>query len=271
MGRHRSPFKGSSVEFVEHREYYPGDEIRHIDWRAFGKTGRYYIKEFEDETSLRSQILVDASGSMKYAGKSSSKFRYASALAASLAWLLLGQRDSVGLMTFDSKIRNQLRPSSSRDVFRQMAQVLEDTTPGEDTSLGKVIESALPSIKRRSLLILISDCFDSLEAMESALQRCRHARHEVVLFQIAAPEEIEFPFERPTQFRNFEDADNRLLVDPALLRKEYLRQYTEFSDGLVKLCGRLAIDHCLVRTDTPLQDVLGNWLAERMSLQANRR
>lgn len=271
MGRHRSPFKGSSVEFVEHREYYPGDEIRHIDWRAFGKTGRYYIKEFEDETSLRSQILVDASGSMKYAGKSSSKFRYASALAASLAWLLLGQRDSVGLMTFDSKIRNQLRPSSSRDVFRQMAQVLEDTTPGEDTSLGKVIESALPSIKRRSLLILISDCFDSLEAMESALQRCRHARHEVVLFQVAAPEEIEFPFERPTQFRNFEDADNRLLVDPALLRKEYLRQYTEFSDGLVKLCGRLAIDHCLVRTDTPLQDVLGNWLAERMSLQANRR
>lgn len=271
MGRHRSPFKGSSVEFVEHREYYPGDEIRHIDWRAFGKTGRYYIKEFEDETSLRSQILVDASGSMKYAGKSSSKFRYASALAASLAWLLLSQRDSVGLMTFDSKIREQLRQSSNRDVFRQMSQMLEDTTPGDDTSLGKVIESALPSIKRRSLLILISDCFDSLEAIESALQRCRHAKHEVVLFQIAAPEEMEFPFERPTQFRNFEDTDNRLLVDPARLRKEYLRQYTEFSNGLVRLCGRLAIDHCVVKTSDPLQEVLGNWLAERMSLQANRR
>lgn len=271
MGRHRSPFKGSSVEFVEHREYHPGDEIRHIDWRAFGKTGRYYIKEFEDETSLRSHILVDASGSMKYAGKSCSKFRYASALAASLAWLLLGQRDSVGLVTFDSKIREQIRPSSNRDIFRQMAQVLEDTSPGDDTSLGQVVESALPSIKCRSLLILISDCFDSLEALESALQRCRHANHEVVVFQIVAPEEMEFPFERPTQFRNLEDADNRLLVDPARLRKEYLRQYALFSEGLTKLCVTLAIDHCVVKTSDPLQDVLGNWLAERMALQANRR
>jgi uncharacterized protein (DUF58 family) len=271
MGRHRSPFKGSSVEFVEHREYHPGDEIRHIDWRAFGKTGRYYIKEFEDETSLRSHILVDASGSMKYAGKSCSKFRYASALAASLAWLLLGQRDTVGLVTFDSKIREQLKPSSNRDIFRQMTQVLEDTSPGDDTSLGKVIESALPSIKRRSLLILVSDCFDSLEALESVLQRCRHANHEVVIFQIVAPEEMEFPFERPTQFRNLEDSDNRLLVDPARLRKEYLRQYALFSEGLARLCVTLAIDHCVVKTSEPLQDVLGNWLAERMALQANRR
>lgn len=271
MGRHKSPFKGSSVEFVEHREYYPGDEIRHIDWRAFGKTGRYYIKEFEDETSLRTHILVDASGSMNYAGQSVSKFHYAATLAASLAWLLLGQRDSVGMLTFDSKIRDQIRPSSNRDIFRQMTQALESTSPGDDTSLGQVIEIALPTIKRRSLIVLISDCFDSLEALEAALQRCRHAKHEVILFQIAAQEEMEFPFQRPTQFRNFEDADNRLLVDPARLRKEYLRQYTEFSEGLVKLCNRLAIDHCVARTCDPLQEVLGNWLAERMSPQANRR
>lgn len=271
MGRHRSPFKGSSVEFVEHREYYPGDEIRHIDWRAFGKTGRYYIKEFEDETSLRCHLLVDASGSMAYAGKSVSKFRYASALAASLAWLLLSQRDSVGLLTFDSKIKDQLRPSSNRDIFRQLTDVLESTVPGEDTGLATVIESALPTIRRRSLIMLISDCFDSLEALQTALQRCRHARHEVVVFQIAADEETEFPFDRPTQFRNLEEAGHRLLVDPARLRKEYLRQYNAFSRGLAELCGTLAIDHTVVRTSQPLQDVLGNWLAERMALLANRR
>lgn len=271
MGRHRSPFKGSSVEFVEHREYYPGDEIRHIDWRAFGKTGRYYIKEFEDETSLRCHLLVDASGSMAYAGKSVSKFRYASALAASLAWLMLSQRDSVGLVTFDSQVRGELRPSSNRDVFRQITDMLEATTPGDDTSLGQVIESALPTIRRRSLVILVSDCFDTLEALQTALQRCRHAKHEVVVFQIAADEEMDFPFDRPTQFRNLEQISHRLLVDPARLRKEYLRQYNQFSAGLTQLCGTLAIDHTVVRTSDPLQDVLGTWLAERMALLANRR
>ena len=152
-----------------------------------------------------------------------------------------------------------------------MTAALETTMPGDDTSLGRVIESALPTIKRRSLIVLISDCFDSLEALEASLQRCRHAKHEVILFQIAAQEELEFPFHRPTQFRNFEDIENRLLVDPARLRKEYLRQYTEFSEGLRKLCGRLAIDHTVVKTCDPLQEVLGNWLAERMALQANRR
>lgn len=271
MGRHRSPFKGSSVEFVEHREYHPGDEIRHIDWRAYGKTGRYYIKEFEDETSLRCHLLVDASGSMAYSGKSVSKFRYASALSASLAWLLLSQRDSVGLTTFDSRVQKELRPSSNRDVFRQITDVLENTTPGEDTSLAAVIESLLPTIRRRSLVMLISDCFDSLEALQTALQRCRHAKHEVVVFQIAADEEREFPFDRPTQFRNLEATGHRLLVDPARLRKEYLRQYKEFSEGLSETCGNLGIDHTVVRTSEPLQDVLGNWLAERMALLANRR
>lgn len=271
MGRHRSPFKGSSVEFVEHREYYPGDEIRHIDWRAFGKTGRYYIKEFEDETNLRAHLLVDASGSMSYGESTLTKFEYARMLAASLSWLLLGQRDSVGLLTFDSQIRDQLKPSSSRDTFRRVIHVLEETQPGKDTGLAAVIESALPSIRRRSLLILISDCFDSIDALESTLQRIRHAKHEAVVFQVAAPEEIDFPFERPTQFRNLENVDHRLLVDPARLRKEYLRQYSEFSEGLVKICGTLGIDHRRIKTSDPIQAVLGEWLAERMAIQASRR
>jgi uncharacterized protein (DUF58 family) len=271
MGRHRSPFKGSSVEFVEHRDYYPGDEIRHIDWRAYGKTGRYYVKEFEDETNLRAHLLVDVSGSMAYAGQHVSKFQYARMLAASLAWLLLGQRDSVGMITFDSAIRDQLKPSSNRETFRRIQEILESTTPGSETSIASMIDMALRSVQRRSLLILISDCFDDVQQLVRTLQRCRHARHEVVIFRIAAPEEEEFPFDRPTQFRNLENLDQRLLVDPARLRKEYLRQYREFVRTLERECGAIGVDCRRILTSDPLQKSLGAWLAERMASQAIRR
>ena len=271
MGRHRSPFKGSSVEFFEHREYYPGDEIRHIDWRAYGKTGRYFVKEFEDETNLRAHLLVDVSGSMKYAGQNVSKFQYARMLAAAVSWLLLSQRDSVGMTTFDSAIRDQIKPSSNRETFRRVIEILEATSPGGDTSLAAILETALPTIQRRSLLILISDCFDDMDALARALQRCRHARHEVVIFRIAAPEEEEFPFERPTQFRNLENPDDRLLVDPARLRKEYLRQYEDFTRRLNRECGAIGVDCRRLLTSEPLQKSLGSWLAERMESKAVRR
>jgi len=271
MGRHRSPFKGSSVEFVEHREYYPGDEIRHIDWRAYGKTGRYYVKEFEDETNLRAHLLVDCSGSMAYSGQHVSKFEYARMLAASLAWLLLGQRDSVGMFTFDSAVRDQLKPSSNRETFRRIQDILEKITPGAETSLASILENVLPKIPRRSLLILISDCFDDVDLLIKALQRCRHDRHEVIIFRITAPEEETFPFDRPTQFRDLEHSGNRLLVDPARLRQEYLRQYAEFSATLQRDCGGSGIDCRRILTSDPLQKTLGAWLAERLASQAGRR
>ena len=258
------------MEFVEHREYSRGDEMRHIDWRAWGKTGRYYVKEFEDETNLRAHLLVDASGSMGYAGDSLRKFDYAGILAASLAWLLLGQRDSVGLTTFDSKIRQQLRPSSSRNTFHQIVQILEETEPGEETSLADLLDEMLPSVKRRSLLILISDCLDSIDRLEKVLQRCRHAQHEVIVFRVAAPEEVEFPFGGPTQFRSLENRSHSLLVDPARLRKEYLRQYAEFAERLELICGNLEIDYRAMTTADSFQQVLGSWLDERMTRQARR-
>jgi uncharacterized protein (DUF58 family) len=270
MGRHRSPYKGTSVEFVEHREYCPGDEIRHIDWRAFGKTGRYYIKEFEDETNLRAHLLFDVSGSMSYAGKQLSKFQYGKIVAASLAWLLLSQRDSVGLVTFDSAIRERLRPSASRDTWNQIIRILDATDPGEDTSMADAVQSILPTLQRRCMLILISDCLDSIDSLQNMLQRCRHANHEVVLFRIVAPEEEQFPFERPTQFRDLEHSGQRLLADPVRLRKEYLRQYNEFSNQLEKLCGNLGVDYTRILTSTPLQVSLGHWLAERVARDAFR-
>ena len=271
VGRHRSPFKGSSVEFVEHRDYCPGDEIRHIDWRAYGKTGRYYVKEFEDETNLRAHLLVDVSGSMSYAGRNVSKFQYARMLTAALAWLLLSQRDSVGMVTFDAKIREQVKPSSNRDTFRLITEILERTVPGSDSGMSDVLESILPTIRRRSMLILISDCFEDVEKLCRTLQRCRHDRHEVVIFRIAASEEEEFPFDRPTQFRNLENLDDRLLVDPARLRKEYLRQYNAFAARLKKECGSIGIDCRRLLTSEPLQIGLGHWLAERMASQTVRR
>lgn len=265
MGRHRSPYKGASVEFVEHREYARGDEIRHIDWRAWGKTGRYYVKEFEDETNLRAHLLVDASGSMNYAGDSLGKFDYARILAATVAWLLLGQRDSVGLTTFDSEVNEQIRPSSSRVTFQQIVHVLESTEPGRETSLADVLDSILPTVKRRSMLILFSDCLDDVDRLESALQRCRHARHEVIVFRVAAPEEVDFPFSGPTQFRSLERGQHNVLVDPARLRREYLRQYEEFAERLKQICGNLEIDYRAMTTEDPFQQVLGAWLDERMN------
>ncbi|MCA9060704.1 MAG: DUF58 domain-containing protein [Planctomycetaceae bacterium] len=271
MGRHRSPFKGSSVEFVEHREYYPGDELRHVDWRAYGKTGRYYVKEFEDETNLKATLLVDCSASMKYAGHSVSKFDYARLMAASLTWLLLSQRDSVGLVTFDSAVRVQMRPSGRRETFRQLVEALQQTEPGDETSIATVVESLLPSLGRRSLVILISDCLDDLDDLRTTFQRIRHARHDLVVFRIVAPEEETFPFERPTQFRNLEDTGHRLLVDPARLQREYLKQYQQFSQRLEHECGSLGIDYRRILTSEPLRTSLGNWLAERNARAGQRR
>ena len=263
MGRHRSPFKGSSVEFVEHREYYPGDEIRHIDWRAFGKTGRYYVKEFEDETNLRAHILVDASGSMAYAGQQVSKFQYAKMMAASIAWLLLCQRDAVGLTVFDTRPRETVKASSNRDTFRRMVEILDGTTPGQETSLSAVLETAVQTIPRRSMIILISDCFEEPESLVRVLQRCRHARHEIVILRIAAPEEEQFPFDRPTQFRSLEQTGQRMLVDPVRLRQEYLRQYEQFSETMRRECGALGISYRRILTNESLQTALGSWLTER--------
>lgn len=263
MGQHKSPYKGSSIEFVEHRQYYPGDEIRHIDWRAYGKTGKYYIKEFEDETNLRCYLIVDASGSMAYAGKTLSKFEYARYLASALGYLLLMQRDATGLITFDTKVRDQFNPSANAQNFRQLTGMLEKRKPGGETSIGGVLEQIFPTIKSRSLVVLISDCFDNLKSLSTALKQYRHARNEVVLFHVNTPEEEEFPFSKPTQFRSLEQAGVRKLVDPHQLRAHYLEQYQEFCTELPRICGSIGIDYLKLRTDEPYHTALGAFLDSR--------
>jgi uncharacterized protein (DUF58 family) len=263
IGQHKSPFKGASVEFVEHRDYYPGDETRHIDWRAYAKTGRYYIKEYEDETNLRCYLFVDCSGSMAYGQSTLSKFDYARQLAAALGYLLLSQRDSVGLVAFDTKVRARFEPASSPRSFQQLTTMLEGCKPGGETSLADVLQSVISTIKRRSLIILISDCFDDMDRLNSALQQFRHSRHEVITLRVVTPEEEEFPFRNPTQFRNLERNGHRLLVDPHRLRQIYIEQYQKFSEDLVKRCGGLGVDLVKMTTADQYELALGAFLDAR--------
>ena len=263
IGQHKSPYKGASVEFVEHRKYYPGDEIRHIDWRAYGKTGKYYIKEFEDETNLRCYMLVDASGSMGYGQSTLTKFEYARVFAAALGHLLLNQRDAVGLHTFDTELRGHVRPSASPTNFKRMLDILEQTEVGGETSLSSIVDTVVPTLKRRSLVCLLSDCFDKLDSLTTLLQRLRHANHDVVMFQIVAPEEEDFPFSRPTQFRNLEREGHHLLTDPNKLREHYLEQYAAFCEGIDKVCGSVGVDHVKILTNQPFHETLGQWLDSR--------
>lgn len=272
-GLHHSPYKGFSVEFAEHRQYYPGDEIRHIDWRAYGKTDRPYIKEYEEETNLQAHLLLDASGSMAFGGPRSpsasasrlneSKFDYARHVAASIAYLMLHQLDAVGLLVHDTKVRERVPAHASTKHLLHLFQVLEKATPGGETSMAHLWHSLANQLPHRGMIIILSDCFDNLAMLLQALRHFRHGGHEVILFHILAPEEIEFPFRKWTQFRNLERAGDKLLVDPQRLREEYLKNFTAFCDELRKQAGLMQVDYHLLRTDESVDRALGHYLSRR--------
>jgi uncharacterized protein (DUF58 family) len=262
-GAHKSPFKGFSVEFAEHRQYYPGDEIRHIDWRAYGKTDRYYVKEYEEETNLRAHLIIDASGSMTYAGAHPPKFDYARRVAAALAYLMLCQRDAVGLTTHDTQVRELIPARASSKHLLRLLTTLERTAPGGETSLAPLWEQVAARLARRGLVVILSDCFDEVPPLLRALRHFRHRRHEVLLFHVLAPEEIDFPFTRRTQFRNLERSSDRVLVDPQRLRSEYRANFERFRQELRDACDRAQVDYVLLRTDEPVDRALGAYLARR--------
>ncbi len=262
-GVHQSPYKGFSVEFAEHRQYYPGDEIRHIDWRAFGKTDRYYIKEHEEETNLQAHLLLDASGSMAYQGRTASKFDYAVQVAASLAYLMLHQRDAVGLAVHDHQLRGMLPPKSHPKHLPRILQMLEATQPGGETSLAPLWHRVATQIRRRGLIVILSDCFDQLSSLRHALRHLSHRRHEILLFQIVAPEELDFPFTGRTQFRNLENVANVQLLDAPAIRAEYQKNIEAFCTELRRDASRMRIDYQLLRTDQPVERALGHYLNHR--------
>lgn len=263
-GLHTSPHKGFSVEFREHRQYVQGDEIRRLDWKVFGKTDRLYIKEYEEETNLRATLLVDVSGSMAYTGNGVSKYQYAIRLAACLSYLMLRQQDSVGLVTFDKKIRTHIPPRSRPSHLRVLLDTLQETKTGGETELAKVFHQLVPKIHRRGLLIILSDCFGNVSELMSALAHFRHARHDIVIFQIWDPDELEFPFKQWTRFDSLEAEEDKRLIDPVQLRSVYMENLAKFQKDLKDGCHRHRIDLVPVTTAEPYAEALAYYLARRM-------
>ena len=196
-GLHQSPHKGISVEFKQHRPYTHGDEIRRIDWKVFARSDRHYIREYEEETNLRCTLIVDASGSMGYEGTTGQvKFDYAKRLAACLAYLMMGQGDSAGLVTFDDKVRSFIPDRQKTSHLQVLIETLENTKLGAETELSPVVKSLVPRLRRRGLVVLISDCFGDVSSLVKSLAQLRHRGHEVLIFQIWDRDELDFPFKQ---------------------------------------------------------------------------
>ncbi|MCA8995418.1 MAG: DUF58 domain-containing protein, partial [Planctomycetaceae bacterium] len=255
-----------SVEFKEHRSYVPGDDIRTIDWKLFGKTDRLYIREYEEETNLRCTILLDSSGSMAYSGSRSngvSKHDYAVRTAAALSYLMLQQQDSVGLVTFSDHVQKYIPPRARPKHLRAIVGELRKQHPARETELGDVFHEMVAKIPRRGLLIILSDLFGDVDQLMKSLAHFRHANHEILVFQIWDPDELDFPFRQWTQFESLELASNRHLVDPAQIRRAYLEKLAQFREQLTNGCNRHRISLVPMTTDQPYADSLATWLAYR--------
>ncbi len=265
-GLHRSPYHGFSIEFAEHREYSPGDDLRYVDWKVFGRTDKFYLKQYEDETNLICYLVLDVSESMTYRGDAAalSKLEYAQCVASALAWLVLQQQDAAGLVTFDSQIRTLLRPAGSPLQLQQMMQAMELAQPGKKTAAGPIFHELAERLKKRGVVIILSDFFDNVPSLLAGLKHFRHRRHDVVLMHVLDPAEIEFPFQRPTQFQGLEEFPD-VMTDPPTLRRAYLREFEAFQRSLREGCRGQNMDYVLLRTDQPLDVALSSFLAGRMA------
>lgn len=265
-GLHRSPYHGFSIEFAEHREYAPGDDLRYVDWKVFGRTDKIYLKQYEDETNLLCYLVLDVSQSMQYRSDDTSlnKFEYAQCLAAALAWLVIEQQDAVGLATFDSTLRGVIRPSSNPSHLQTLLHAMETTEFGLKTAAGPIFHELASRLKKRGVVVVLSDFFDDIPSLMAGLKHFRHRRHDVVLFQLLDPAELDFPFQGPTQFKGLEQFPE-IQADPQMLRRAYQRELGEFRRQLEIGCRGQNIDYVLVRTNEPLDAVLSKFLATRMA------
>ena len=242
-GQHRSPHKGFSVEFAQHREYVQGDEIRRVDWKVFAKTDRYYVREYEEETNLRAMLLLDASGSMGYKGENGiTKLQHAIKLSACLAHIIMKQSDSIGLMTFDTKIRSHIPPRSSTRHLRILYEEMLKTRPGGETDVSKVFHDIVPRIDKRGMVFILSDCFTDVKSLLASVAHFRHASHEVVIFHVMDRDEVEFPFDAWTRFENLERIAEFQMVDPASFRAAYLDNFAKFTEALKLGCQRHRVE-----------------------------
>lgn len=266
-GLHRSPYHGFSVEFSEHRPYMPGDPLRDLDWKAYAKSDRLYIKQYEEETNLKAYILLDVSGSMDFqSGAALSKFRYATSLAAALSYLILRQRDAVGLMLFRDIIESYVPSRSVQSHLNVLLKTIQETTPGSDTDMAPTFHDLAERIARRGLVIVLSDLLDDPQEVLRGLRHFRHRGHEVVVFHLLDPREIDLDFDKETRFFDLEDPEQMLTTQPWLVRREYGQMVEEMVETYRRGCAEARIDYALISTATPFDVALSRYLVQRRKM-----
>ncbi|WP_422926060.1 DUF58 domain-containing protein [Singulisphaera sp. PoT] len=262
-GMHPSPYHGFSVEFAEHREYVPGDDIRHVDWKVWSKTDKFYLKQYEEETNLLLYLLLDTSESMGYAsGRNVSKLRYAQYVSAALGYLVLQQQDSVGLAMFDDMVRRYMKPAGQPSHLKEIIHLMDVTPARQKSDLGIVFHDLAERFKKRGIIAVFSDFFDEVPRIIAGLKHLRHRRHEVIVFHILDPAEIEFPFRDTTLFKGLEGMPE-VLTEPHALRKAYQEELNAYLNEMKRGCRTIDIDYVPMRTDQELDVALSTYLAAR--------
>ena len=264
-GMHRSPYFGQSVEFLQHREYTPGDDLRHVDWKVWAKQDRYYVKQFEEDTNLRCTLLVDVSGSMQYGSGALTKYEYGCTIAVSLAYLLLRQQDAVGCAAFDEKLRTVVPLRSKRNHLHSIIQALDTTDPADKTDMFHVLRGVAESYPRRGMMVLISDLLADREGTLKGLRLLRQQGHDVMLFHVMDDDELDFPFSGPTRFEGLE-SDAHLNCNPRALRQGYLEALNRFLEETRRSCAQNTVDYALIRTSQPLDAALATFLSNRLGM-----
>ncbi|MEM7308849.1 MAG: DUF58 domain-containing protein [Planctomycetota bacterium] len=261
-GQHRSPHRGSSIEFAQHRQYVPGDELRHVDWKIFARSNRLVVKEFIEETNFSCHLLVDGSESMGFKSVEWSKLDYARWCASALASLVIRQRDSAGLVLFDEDVRDKVSPKSGMHQLADITTALEEATPTGATKVGEVLQWIGTKLRRRGIVAIFSDFFDEVDSVVEAMRRLTHAGHEPILFQVLDPQELEFDYERLLRLDGLEGA-GRVKVDPKSIRSAYKEEILRHNEELKKNARLLGVDFVPLTTSTPLDVALSTYLAHR--------
>lgn len=264
-GMHRSPYFGQSVEFLQHREYTRGDDLRKIDWKVWAKQDRYFIKQFEEDTNLRCTLLVDVSNSMRYGARAMTKHEYACTAAVSLAYLLLRQQDAVGCLSFDDRIRLAVPPRSKRNHLHSVIQTLEVSEPRDKTGIFPILRGIAENHPRRAMLILFSDLLCDRAEMFRGLRLLRQRGHDVLVLHVMDDDELDFPFSGPHRFEGLE-SDDALNCNPRALRDGYLAALRDFLEEVRKGCANNTVDYRLVRTSEPLDAALATFLSTRLGM-----
>lgn len=265
VGEHKSPFHGFSIEFSQHREYVPGDDLRHLDWKVLGRSDRYYVRQYEQETNYVAHILVDGSESMKYASARTSKLAYAKQMAAVLSYVILNQRDAVSLVLFDNAVQKFIPRTGNLNSIHNIMNTLAAFQPEQATSIGPVLHQIAQTNARRGIVILISDLFDDEQAILDGIQHLRFGGHEVIVFQVLDPSETDFPFKGNVEFLGYEST-GRLTTRPNEIRKSYLANFNAFLGRVREGCEKNKVHYVQVNTAHPLHETMTGYLAFRLKV-----